>query len=306
MFKRLELHNHTRESDGSITCNELIDRMIAEGVDAFAITDHNTTSGQCKIRARLEELGNPIDCIYGMEYTTYYGHILCLNLHQYVPWENINKHKPELLFQAAKDRGAIIGPAHPFSFGDPFARGCRFEMTITDYSAVDFIEIMNNPEPLHHVNKPAKELWEKITLEGEHVAATAGMDLHGKEAFEGKYATFIEGEKGGNIADELETAIKNCRTWVSKGPLLLTNHNVAENCLEFSVEKSNKSGFDYPESYQIVLKTASGDKVLSIAAEEKARISLDELEGVHIVIPELYGATTEMEDLYCVSPAVRL
>lgn len=306
MFKRLELHNHTIESDGSITCSGLIDHMIANGVDAFAITDHNTTSGQRKIRARLEELGNPIDCIYGMEYTTYYGHILCLNLHHYVPWENINKHKPELLFKAAKEKGALVGPAHPFSFGDPFARGCRFEMNITDYSVVDFIEIINNPEPLHYVNKPAKELWEKITLEGENVAATAGMDLHGRESFAGKYATFIEGEKGGNIASELETAIKSCRTWVSKGPLLLASYNKAENCLELSVEKSNKSGFDYPEAYQIVLKTADGDKVLSIAADECARISVEELNGANIVIPELYGATTELEDLYCVSPALHL
>ena len=86
----------------------------------------------------------------------------------------------------------------------------------------------------------------------------------------------------------------------------MASYNKAENCLELSVEKSNKSGFDYPEAYQIVLKTADGDKVISIAADECVRISVDELNGAKIVIPELYGKTTEMEDLYCVSPALHL
>lgn len=304
MYKRLELHNHTTESDANIPCNELIEYMISDHVDAFAITDHNTTSGQHKIRARLEELGNPIDCIYGMEYTTYYGHILCLNLNEYVPWDNINRHKPELLFMAAKEKGALAGIAHPFSYGDPFARGCRFEMTVSDYSVVDFIEVFNNPEPLHVVNEPAVALWEKLVLEGNRLAATCGMDLHGKWSFADQYATFIEGEPNGDIASELADAIHNCRTWVSRGPLLLVSYSADESCLNFSVEKSNKSGFTYPGSYQIVLKTSAGETVLPLAANGCASISLAELNNADIIIPKLYGATTEIEDLYCISPVV--
>ena len=44
MFKRYELHNHTSESDALITCEELIEKMAADGVDCFALTDHNTIS----------------------------------------------------------------------------------------------------------------------------------------------------------------------------------------------------------------------------------------------------------------------
>ena len=101
MYKRLELHNHTNESDAVFTCKELTDFMVADQVDAFALTDHNTISGHCKIKNYLKEHPQPIAFIPGMEYTTYYGHILCLNLTEYVPWENINRHKPELLFRAA-------------------------------------------------------------------------------------------------------------------------------------------------------------------------------------------------------------
>lgn len=50
MYKRLELHNHTNESDAVFTCKELTDFMVADQVDAFALTDHNTISGHCKIK----------------------------------------------------------------------------------------------------------------------------------------------------------------------------------------------------------------------------------------------------------------
>ena len=304
MYKRLELHNHTTESDADITCSQLIERMIEDHVDAFAITDHNTTSGQHKIRARLAELETSTSCIYGMEYTTYYGHILCLNLYEYVPWENINRHKPELLFQAAKEKGALVGIAHPFSYGDPFARGCRFEMTISDYSVVDFIEVFNNPEPLHEVNEPAVAYWEKLVLEGHRIAATSGMDLHGYDSFANKYATFIEGDVDGTIDSELGKAIKGCRTWVSKGPLLLSSYHADDHSLHFSIEKSNKPGFVYPESYQLVLKTSKGETIVPIASDECIRIPLADLGNEQIIIPKLYGATCEIEDLYCISPVI--
>ena len=87
MYKRLELHNHTNESDAVFTCKELTDFMVADQVDAFALTDHNTISGHCKIKNYLKEHPQPIAFIPGMEYTTYYGHILCLNLTEYVPWK---------------------------------------------------------------------------------------------------------------------------------------------------------------------------------------------------------------------------
>ena len=55
MYKRLELHNHTNESDAVFTCKELTDFMVADQVDAFALTDHNTISGHCKIKNYLKE-----------------------------------------------------------------------------------------------------------------------------------------------------------------------------------------------------------------------------------------------------------
>ena len=162
MFKRYELHNHTDQSDANITCRQLIDHMIADGADCFAITDHNTVSGQQIIKKILAEEKLPIRCAYGMEYTTYYGHIVCPVLEEYVPWDSINRGKPELLFEACKKAGAITGVAHPFSYGDPFARGCRFDMKITDFSNVDYIEIVNNPELTYHTNEEAAKILVRL------------------------------------------------------------------------------------------------------------------------------------------------
>lgn len=289
-FKRLELHNHTVESDGSLTCQELTEYLAADHVDAFAITDHNTTSGQKKIEQLLEEKHYPISLIRGMEYTTYFGHILCLNLAKYVPWNSIDQHRPELLFEAAREKGALVGIAHPFSYGDPFARGCRFEMTISDYSKVDFIEIFNNPESLHEVNERGTNLWMSLIFSGYQITATSGMDLHNRAKLAGCYATYIEGKNGGNIASELDTAIHTHRTWVSKGALLLTEVLPETNELLLTFTDAHKPGFAVPKTAQVVLKGKDKTFTTSVSLDKPVCVSLNQLSGTDPIIPLLYEA----------------
>ena len=292
-FKRLELHNHTVESDGSLTCQELTEYLAADHVDAFAITDHNTTSGQKKIEQLLEEKHYPISLIRGMEYTTYFGHILCLNLAKYVPWNSIDQHRPELLFEAARKKGALVGIAHPFSYGDPFARGCRFEMTVSDYSKVNFIEIFNNPEPLHEVNERGTNLWMSLIFSGYQITATSGMDLHNRAKLAGCYATYIEGKNGGNIASELDTAIHTHRTWVSKGALLLTEVLPETNELLLTFTDAHKIGFAVPKTAQVVLKGKDKTFTTSVSLGKPVRVSLNQLSGTNPIIPLLYEAASD-------------
>lgn len=292
-FKRLELHNHTVESDGSLTCQELTEYLAADHVDAFAITDHNTTSGQKKIEQLLEEKHYPISLIRGMEYTTYFGHILCLNLSKYVPWNSIDQHRPELLFEAAREKGALVGIAHPFSYGDPFARGCRFEMTISDYSKVDFIEIFNNPESLHEVNERGTNLWMSLIFSGYQITATSGMDLHNRAKLAGCYATYIEGKSGDNIASELDTAIHTHRTWVSKGALLLTEVLPETNELLLTFTDAHKTGFAVPKTAQVVLKGKDKTFTTSVSLDKPVRVFLNQLSGTDPIIPLLYEAASD-------------
>jgi len=67
MYKRLELHNHTTESDSSLSCKELLEIMEADRADAFAITDHNTISGHSIIKKLLDNAVADLTAISGQK-----------------------------------------------------------------------------------------------------------------------------------------------------------------------------------------------------------------------------------------------
>ena len=300
MFKRFELHNHTTQSDGQITCRQLVDLMVAEGVDCFAITDHNTTSGQPIIRKIIADENLPIQCACGMEYTTYYGHIVCPLLETYVPWDSINRFKPELLFEACKKADAVTGVAHPFSYGDPFARGCRFEMKITDFTNVDYIEVINNSEPLREINEPGILWWEELVLRGEKLAAGAGMDLHRITDMSMKYATYAEGVEGGNAPDELRAAMKSQRTWVSSGMLLAWS--IEGDSVRFELVDAHKPGFRPYEKYILTLKNGQGVREYDITS---GSLTIPLASLTQTEIPKLYGNEAVLENLVCIAPVIR-
>lgn len=50
MWKRIELHNHTVESDGSMTVTELVRFLTSKHIRSFSLTDHNTISGWRQLR----------------------------------------------------------------------------------------------------------------------------------------------------------------------------------------------------------------------------------------------------------------
>ena len=302
MLKRYELHNHTTESDASITCAELIAHMEKDRVDVFAITDHNTISGHRIIKRLLEEGGHSVQCVYGMEYTTYYGHILCLNLHEYAPWNDINRHKPELLFEACRKAGALTGVAHPFSYGEPFARGCRFDMEITDFSSVDFVEVFNDLEPLREVNEKGLLWWEELILKGEKLACTSGMDLHGPWDMSMQFATYAEGKPDGDPADEIAAAIRSQRTWISKG--LILHGEPMEGAWRFSLEDVKKPGFVPGARYFMTLRGSEETKAFDITGGT-LQWSLQDMPKGQTLIPKLYKDSVGIENLICVSPVIR-
>ena len=303
MLKRFELHNHTTESDAHISCAELLNIMLRENVDAFALTDHNTISGHRIMSRLIAESGAPIRCIYGMEYTTYYGHILCLNLHRYVPWDRIDRRHPELLFAACKQSGALTGVAHPFSYGDPFARGCRFEMTLRDFSDVDYVEIFNNANPLHEVNAKSLAWWESLVLQGERLAATAGMDLHGDRDMSNAFATYAECAPDADPAEALTQAIRTQRTWVSKGMAAVWQTTPDE--ITFTLTDLKKPGFTPKPPYLLTLTGDQGTQTYPLSETAPLHLSPEALPG-KTLIPKLYTQNTTLENLLCVSPVLRL
>ncbi len=300
MFKRYELHNHTNESDAPISCGELASMMAEDHVDCFAITDHNTISGHFILRDLMKQHPS-LQCAYGMEYTTYFGHIVCPVLETYVPWDSVDRNKPELLFRACKAAGGITGVAHPFSLGEPFAKGCRFEMNIQDFTDVDYIEIINNPEPLHTVNGPAILWWENLVLNNIRVSACAGMDLHKPtDHMAGKFATYAEGNAGGDCIAELRDALAVQRTWVSKG-IILDWHKDDEN-VRFELFDVKKPGFTPCDTYTLTLKNRNRILEYDIT-DEILTLPLSEISEIEI--PKLYGGQATLENLVCIAPVIR-
>lgn len=79
-----ELHTHTVHSDGSQTLQELASGAGRLGFDAIALTDHNTMSGLNGREDAQRDSGLMI--IPGMEWTTFYGHLVTIGLDGFVDW----------------------------------------------------------------------------------------------------------------------------------------------------------------------------------------------------------------------------
>ncbi|MGX4598093.1 CehA/McbA family metallohydrolase [Faecalimicrobium sp. JNUCC 81] len=298
MFKRFELHNHTNESDGSLSVNELINHMIDYNVDVVAITDHNTTSAHEKCKQILKNSNLSIEAIYGVELTTYYGHILCLNLSEYVNWEDINYHKPEILFEKIRKIGGLVGIAHPFSKGAPFSKGCKWEMDISDYSYVDFIEIFNNPEPTL-INEKALNLWEELVINGEKLAMTTGMDLHGKGSLDKGFYTYVKVDENEAVDKVLEKAIKNCKTFISKIDVF---EGYIDDGLRFRFYPISK---DYNKD-NLVISVTSKNFSLCENYDKDMVIDLSDknIECGDAIVVKVYEDKVGIENLLAISPII--
>ena len=64
----IDLHSHTNESDGSSAPLELIDRALRLGLEALAITDHDTFAGYEQARTAAANYG--LDLVCGIELST--------------------------------------------------------------------------------------------------------------------------------------------------------------------------------------------------------------------------------------------
>lgn len=64
----LELHCHTTYSDGTLTPAQLVDRAVAAGVRALAITDHDTLSGWSEAIAAAQS--HDLEIVPGLELST--------------------------------------------------------------------------------------------------------------------------------------------------------------------------------------------------------------------------------------------
>ena len=67
---RIDLHTHTRASDGGLSAPDLLERAIANGVEMLSITDHDTVAAYREI----DGPGTALTLVPGIEFSTAWRH----------------------------------------------------------------------------------------------------------------------------------------------------------------------------------------------------------------------------------------
>lgn len=74
-MKAIDLHTHTKASDGTLTPSELVDLAVSKNLSAIAVTDHDTIDGIREAVNRAEyyqSIGTKIEIIPGIEFSSEY------------------------------------------------------------------------------------------------------------------------------------------------------------------------------------------------------------------------------------------
>jgi len=66
----IDLHSHSKASDGQLTAKELVERAANRQVDILAITDHDSIDGLAEARQTIIDKGLKLTLIDGIEITT--------------------------------------------------------------------------------------------------------------------------------------------------------------------------------------------------------------------------------------------
>lgn len=206
-----ELHCHTLHSDGDFTVKELLQSASDDHITLIALTDHNTTSG-------WEELDDSIvPAIRGIEWTTYFGHMLVLGAEKFVDWRDATPDNIDQKINEVKANGGIVGVAHPYQIGSPICTGGRWEFNVKNWRNVDYIEICHEAFSFdNYENDKAIALWTSLLDKGYHIAATYGRDWHRMEA-DGHYGITYLDIDGEVNAQNAKRAIRMGKTVVSTG-----------------------------------------------------------------------------------------
>lgn len=216
-----ELHTHTFHSDGRQTLEELAASAKALGFDSIALTDHNTMTGlenKCTV-----EQQTGLNIISGMEWTTFFGHMVTLGVKDYIDWRPVGPEDIHAGLARVHEQGGIAGMAHPFRVGSPMCTGCFWEFEVDDWNDQDYIEVWSTTfAPVKNNNARAYRLWTNKLNEGFRIAATSGRDWHSQEQTDEPLSvTYLRMEDNdGSFTDKAVAALSAGRASVTLGPRL--------------------------------------------------------------------------------------
>ncbi len=206
-----ELHCHTVHSDGDFSVKGLQEAAKENHLSLIALTDHNTMSG-------WDELDDSIvPSIRGIEWTTYFGHMLVLGAEDFVDWRDAVPNNIDEKIKQIKACGGLVGIAHPYQMGSPVCTGGRWEFNVKEWSNVDYIEIWHEDmNKISSENTKSVELWNALLDKGYRLAASYGRDWHRLENHGHYGCTYIDIDGEINPQNALR-GIRMGKTVVSTG-----------------------------------------------------------------------------------------
>lgn len=185
-----DLHLHTQWSDGD-DLDRVLDRALAMGLDAIAVTDHDEIDGAFEARRRVHERMAPLAVVPGTEVSSKDGHIGALFVMKTFPEDLEAEETVRLIHEA----GGIAVAHHPYSpwWIDKVLRvklGCGDLIKTVPFDAVE----CTNAVPGRGVkyNMAAIDAMRKKHI---NVAVTGSSDAH-SALFVGKGKTYYAGNEG--------------------------------------------------------------------------------------------------------------
>ncbi len=220
-YRAMEMHSHTLHSDGQFTVAELCKACKERELDGVALTDHNTLSGCAEATPELQADTLPV--VDGIEWTTFYGHMLVLGADAYVDWRSATPDTIDAYTEAIQKVNGAVGVAHPYSLGSPFCTGCHWVFSVRNWETVDYIEVWSGEFPqFEPINEPAYQFWTDLLNQGHKLAATNGRDWHGPDGDKKPHmpVTYL-GVEGGTVNNvTAREALHSGRSYVTSGPAL--------------------------------------------------------------------------------------
>ena len=173
-----DLHVHTNYSkDGESSVEEIIRAAEVAGLDAIAITDHDSVDGAKKALA----CETSVLVIPGIEVTTKQGHLLVLGVTKIIP-AGLDV---ETTVAIARRMGALLILPHPYHvWRHGVARRRKAGMTV-----VDAVESFNSRYIVGSANRKAERIAQKLGK-----PCVGGSDAHNAR-FVGFGRTYVDAEK---------------------------------------------------------------------------------------------------------------
>ena len=205
---RVELHAHTQASpDCGLAPETLVGLLMSRGIDALAVTDHNTMSGAFEM-ATISAL--PV--ILSEEIKSTAGDIIGLFLREEIPRDM----GPQETAGAIKEQGGLVLVPHPFDSLRRSALGLDVVDSIRDQ--IDILEIFNGRTLRERDNHSAFVYAKEHALvasvgSDSHLAREVGLSWQSVQPWNGP-GEFLENMRVAELHSELAPA------WVHAGSSL--------------------------------------------------------------------------------------